>query len=133
MPVARSCTLLYRRFAIGRASKHSSALELSATRRMQFFDSAECNSALLRASGQALRGNRYEISGLVVHDHLIGRSRTKELMGPYAQRKRDFRYSCRHVGLQLTRPQPQVHGAFDCDLAPANRLHLQVSFGPGNP
>jgi predicted NACHT family NTPase len=44
--VAQSCTLLYRRFAIGRASKHSSALELPTVRRMQFCDTAECNSAL---------------------------------------------------------------------------------------
>jgi hypothetical protein len=44
--VAQSCTLVYRRFVIGSTASCSSALELPAVRRMQFFDTAECNSAL---------------------------------------------------------------------------------------
>jgi hypothetical protein len=59
--VAQSCTLLYRRFAIGSASRRSSALELPASSRMQFFDTAECNSALRtrEISAHAVRHSGY--------------------------------------------------------------------------
>jgi hypothetical protein len=38
--VTQSCTLPYRRFVIGRASRHSTALEQSSVGRMQFRDTA---------------------------------------------------------------------------------------------
>jgi formylglycine-generating enzyme required for sulfatase activity len=44
--VAQSCTLLYRRFAIGRASANQHRWISQTSSRMQFCDTAECNSAL---------------------------------------------------------------------------------------
>src|SRR5215471_16599131 len=67
--VAQNCILLYRRFLIGRASKCSHAMGISTARRMQFCDTAECNSAL-RAFGLLLLV--VVLSGCATHNGFVG-------------------------------------------------------------
>src|SRR4051812_38765618 len=46
--VAQTCSLLYRRLAVGRASAFSRVMNLPTVRRMKFCDTAGCKPALRR-------------------------------------------------------------------------------------
>jgi hypothetical protein len=113
--VAQSCTLLYRRFAIGRTSTRSSALELPTSRRMKFFQVAEPLSLALSPSDGA-REKSFVVNGSTA----IGDSKTvrkRHIPSPHRMGRGPGRGA---PSCELLRSSVAARRPIGCDMAEGN-------------